>query len=359
MASARILQLSASAKRAILVEMLTLDPLIALIPFESAKIPPPTPISPLASSSSDSLESFVIAFAKIFIASAKAIKAIPVFTNGALLRPVTELDMDLKLVVSILNMIAIAPNDFAKSGTFILDNLLSAKDKIPIAAAIETNEVILMLDVKALRDSLRVSKISGTFSAASPRPKKPRRPPPPSPFTASFFLTNCEINSYIFPITPRNFIPVAAPIPFISPEKISPIETLSLIHPNTVLTPAQIFSNAFDIASPAFVKIFPNPPILSVAPLSRLEIPVTLLDNVLERLLVSNPSLIFVRKSPTAAPASKNKSTRLPTPFDPSNWPIGFNRAVTIFLPMSKTENIPLKVECILSLLEFAKSSNL
>ena len=143
-ASPSILQLSAKANNAKLVDSGILTPFIALMPEHNSISPTPTPVSPFAIPPHDSPERVTIALDNTFKASAK-IKIEP----AALISPfvlylLNVLFSDLKDKVSIENNDAIANSDLPISSTLNFDNVSIDPAKIPIAIAIASSEVALI-----------------------------------------------------------------------------------------------------------------------------------------------------------------------------------------------------------------------
>ena len=151
MASPRILQLSANAKRLVLVVSGIFTPLSALSPTQKIARPPPTPIRPLASSARERLPNLAIADARTFIDSAIRIKLKEAFIKP--LDPFFERVFVIlsRLFVNILNMAAMALIPLSADPTSSCESVFSEAVRTPIAPAIPTSEVTLMLVVNACK----------------------------------------------------------------------------------------------------------------------------------------------------------------------------------------------------------------
>ena len=133
--------------------------------------------------------------------------------------------------------------------------------------------------------------------------------------------------SPIIPLPPRvslilsnkliSFLAVKTIPPLAKPAKISVNDTLSAINPKTFLNAFQSFSATVQIASPILTNISPKLFIPVVAPFKTPDIVPMILEKLPEISVVSNPSLILVKKSPIAAAASRNNAAKLPTPSEP------------------------------------------
>ena len=151
MASPRILQLSAIAKRLMLVLSGTLTPFRALSPAQKMVRPPPTPIRPLAISLSDKPPNLAIADARTFMDSATRIKLIDALPNP--LDPFLDsvFVMLSKLFVIILNIAAMVLMPLSAAPASICESVFRDAVKTPIAPAIPTSDVTLMLVVNACK----------------------------------------------------------------------------------------------------------------------------------------------------------------------------------------------------------------
>ena len=143
-ASARILQLAASATIAILVRRLILVLSIIFRPRDSSNKPPPSAISPLAISARDKSASFFIAPARIATAAATRTSDTPAFTNPVDPSPLKVLEIEPMVMLSIPSIAPIAAKDFTIWPTSSLEIDRIAAERIPTAIAIPTIDETLI-----------------------------------------------------------------------------------------------------------------------------------------------------------------------------------------------------------------------
>ena len=153
MASPSILQLSAKAIIAILVDNDTLVFPIIFNPTERAVNPPPTPISPFPISPNDKSDNFTIASLRILIATATNINAVDDLTIPLESNLVNDFVKERKVKLSITIIDPMADKDFATSSPLSFDNVLSEADNIPTAMAMETREATFIPLANAARES--------------------------------------------------------------------------------------------------------------------------------------------------------------------------------------------------------------
>ena len=232
-ASPNILHASAKAIIAILVEIGIGAILIASNPLVKIFIDIANAINDLAKLYSSILANFCIALAKISIALANAITEIPALTKPVPLNEAIALEINLKDLFSIKNIVPIAITDLVISAASKATILLKEAAKIPSAAAIAINEDTLTPTVNALNALLISPKNAEIFLA-----NLGVLPSPPNILSiVSVILSNRSVKLCILLNIP----------PPISPAKISPIETLLAIHPNTLVILFQMPFNTLEI----------------------------------------------------------------------------------------------------------------
>ena len=232
-ASPNILHASAKAIIAILVEIGIGAILIASNPLVKTFIDIANAINDLAKLYSSILANFCIALAKISIALANAITEIPALTKPVPLNEAIALEINLKDLFSIKNIAPIAITDLVISAASKAAILLKEAAKIPSAAAIVTNEDTLTPTVNALNVLLISPKNAEIFLA-----NLGVLPSPPNILSmVSLILSNKSVKLRILLNIP----------PPIRPAKISPIETLLAIHPNTLVILFQMPFNTLEI----------------------------------------------------------------------------------------------------------------
>ena len=289
-ASARILQASAKASIAILVLRGTFLPAIYFNAIVNAANPPPTPTSPLTISEKGKVPIFSIAPDKILIAAATRIRAKAAFMSPFESNLYNDSVTERRVMLSMVNIAAIAPSDLAISPASSLDKVAIDADKIPTATAIETMDETLIPVVNDSNESCSESRASPILlpSFTLPLPNKP------------------SIASFIAPKRPPSFVPRANNPPPRRPAKISPPEIFLTSHVNILETVSQRLLRTLDI----------NPAIVDITSLKLPKVPeiVFRADEIPEATLLNtpvipfapNPSLNDVKKSPITAANSRS-----------------------------------------------------
>ena len=140
------------------------------------------------------------------------------------------------------------------------------------------------------------------------------------PFSIGFLSKILLITSLILSKRPMNFFRVTNIPPPSKPAKISPTEIFSVIHLKVVDITVPIFLATFEIQDNTDLNILPKLRIPLVADSNNLDAPPNVFDRASEIFvnmsLVFAPSLIYAKKSPMEAAASKRKSVKLLIPLD-------------------------------------------
>ena len=241
----------------------------------------------------------------------------------------------LNAIVSPVSIAPIANRPFDMSCILSFANVLRDAERMPIDTAILTKEETLIPVVNDIKESCKESRMSLKAVCLFLIVFRLKI------LSKLFLILFTKLDSFVA----RTNIP-----PPVSPAKISREETLRAIHTKVFDNVLHILETTLQMLSPTEENASPKPLILSNAAFITLEIPLTMLDNT--PVMPSVLKLLFkdVKKSPIRADMSRRKLPRLPTPSDPTSFPMGLRIAVIIFLPISKIEKKPLNVLFILSI---------
>ena len=226
------MQDSANAIIAILVEIGIGAILIDSKPLVKIFIDTANANKDLAKLCSSILANFCIALAKISIALASAITETPILIRPLPLNEEIASEMNLNERFNIKNIAPMAITDLVISAGSKLAILLNEAAKIPNAPAIATNELILTPVVNAFNAVVSSPKNAEIFLAKLGFPSPPNRL-----LMVSVMVSNKSVKLDTLLIIPPPRIPA----------KTSPIETLSDIHPNTLVILSQIPVSTLEI----------------------------------------------------------------------------------------------------------------
>ena len=338
-ASESITQALAIARIDKLVRKLT-EPLRLIIANAPDRIKrePATPSNPLASPVQDSSLILVIALARMLIACAIAIIAIPALIVPFALNLIKVLDIVLKPLLSTPIMAAIAATEYPILAGSMLEIVLSEDESIIIAPAMPTNDITFNPVVKADSEPCTPSRTLenlATIDLASSFPKSIPFNPPPNKSLA------CLNN-------PAKFLRSTNMPPPASPANISDESMFSLNHPMTLLATSIIPLNTSEILVPILDSPspkLPTPPVIAEIASDTTPRTPLIASLIAEKPLpASNPLFRLVNKSPIDPVIARKVSRSDPTDPPKRKSPNGSSTAVTAFLPMSKIENKPLNV---------------
>ena len=219
--------------------------------------------------------------ARTLTAAATRIRETPALTRPLEGFAARVLDIDSSVLLSIRIMIPMAERDLTISPTSNLDIDLRDAVRTPTATAMLTSELILIPVENDCNESCRASRAPVIFDLRLP--------------SSSPFLKMLDITSLILSMRPENFLAATNIPPPARPAKISAKEKLSPINVNAALIPERIFPATVTIPSPIKLNTSLKPLIFSVAPLSTLEIPVTIVERTSVIPSAVNPSFSFVK----------------------------------------------------------------